>query len=529
MSDKTTTNDIKQIREWAEEALNGKEFFVGTVADRLRQAAVHYPHDQAIRTLEAIMDKKFEKEGSLATISQTSLQDLYNQVSGLGKIDAFKEELGDLLYDNADPTVAHYNNDHISGLRGDGEALDLANAEQVGELSNLFAEGPDAEFHRSAFVDNGLRGVRLELLSMGFDNPAVEVAARDNNFVVFAAEVDTAMGRAPFLIPAEIKLGSVLLPSVFVSGNEFSDFTRENVLIHARDLREQTRTATPTAIISTLNKLANRAAGQVKTAGIEESGDAIASTNLDSPGLYSSFVEEAAAPDFSYAQIEVPEPLRELTSDFVQETLLEAGLSFNRDVVVKAKTMLSNELTGMGITHDKISIASEWAQGIIFATNIVGLGGKKTIEVPVEIVNDRTVLMPASFTSGTVVKAFSEEGLTSLAHTKEDGEFAAIFSDKRDMSFKELYNDTLRSAAYGNFVDVEESLAVIEDRFGAQFHRVAFEDLMELVRVGFNSDEGKPLDAIDAYIKEAADKIRLKEDHMKVSNSLLMLYPEDDR
>jgi hypothetical protein len=72
-------------------------------------------------------------------------------------------------------------------------------------------------------------------------------------------------------------------------------------------------------------------------------------------------------------------------------------------------------------------------------------------------------------------------------------------------------------------------LAVIQDKFGPEFHKTAFGDLMELIRVGFNSVEESPVDAIDSYIKEAVTAASFKENNIKVSNSLMYLYPEDDR
>jgi len=524
MSEKTTSiNEVIQIGRMAEELLDGKEFFIGTISDRLDKAASIYPHDQAIGTMRAVIGKRFAKEGSLAIISQREFQELYEEVSGLGKREAFKDELGDLLYDATTKKVAYHNDDYINQLRGDGSSLELVDAKTSLEFSDLFSL-PEEGLQKSLFVENGLKGVKLELLSMGFDNPACEIAAQDSNFVIFAAEFDTLLGRTPILVPAEIKLGSVLLPSVFVSGNEFLDFTYSNIINHSRKFSGQIKSATPTAILNTLNKLSNKV---VK--GTAEAGDQIETTSLSSPGLYSDLVEETPSFDFSPTQVNVPKPLEGLTETFVQETLLEAGISYDRDLVVKAKVMLSNELRGMGLPHDKITIASEWQQGIIFATNITGLNGKKTIEIPVEIVNDKTILMPSTFTSGTVIKAFNETNLTAFAHAKEEGVFQAIFSDKRDMPFNELYDNALRSAAYGNFVEVEESLAVIGERFGSQFHKIAFDDLMELVRIGFNSNEAKPLNAIDDYIKKAAKEIKNKEKNVSLSNSLLYLYTEDER
>jgi len=532
MSNKPTNlDDIIELGKIAEGFLKGKDYFVGTVTDRLRVVAEQNPYDQALRTMHSVFEKRFSKEGALAIVSQHEIQELYDEVGGLGSAELFRSELGDLLLNNHNPNVAHHNDDYIATLRGRGRGDDLQEVDQeiIQEFESLFSEPTDKIYHGAA-INSGKRGVQLELISMGFENPAVEIAARNDDFVVYAAEVDTRFGRTPLLVPAEVKLGSVLLPSVFVSGNEFVDFTQQNVLAHAELTRSIKQSATPNGVLTTLAKLKG-STQVVKTASNDQNhlDEQIETTYFfEAPGLYSELVDEGPAhgEGLDFLQIDVPEPLRGLTEDFISETLVESGLSFDREAVLKAKNVLANELRGMGFNPDKIKIASEFPEGIVLSTAIVGKGGKKTIEVPIEIKNGG-VLMPNTFTSGVNVKAFNEKNIKSLADTKEEGEFNAIFSDKHHMNFDELYNRSLKNAAYGNFLEVEECLAVIENKFGESFHKTAFDDLMELVRIGFNSVEEKPLDAIDEYIKTAAENIRHKEANMKMSSTLLFLYPEE--
>lgn len=527
MAKTTNVSDLIELGRLAEQALNGKDFFVSHVSDRLRQASERHPHDQSIRAMQKLMDKKFAKEGSLALISQKEIQDVYNEVRGLGSSEVFKEEMGDMLYDASQAKVAHYNDDYVLSLRDHGSTLNLANEEMVSEFSGLFTNDPTVQ--KSAFIENGKNGVRLELLSMGFNNPSVEVAAKDSSFVIYAAEVDTVHGRTPFLIPAEVKLGSVLLPSVFVSGNEFVDFTKTNILRNAELLKQNGKTSTPKAVLATLNKLINKN-NITRTASAEETGDAVPLSMLNGPGLYSDMVEDKLPDvDLQYQKVAMPEDLKDFSESFIKETLAEAGLTFSRSTVLKAKAMLDTELSALGIQHDKIVIASEWPKGVIFATNIRSASGVKTIEIPVEIANNSTVLMPDTFVSGTTVKAFNKNNLVAFATEKSTAEFNTVLSSYNDMSFKELYTSALKNAAFGNFVDAEECLAVIQDKFGSEFHKTAFNDLMELVRVGFNSVEESPIDAIDSYIKNAVANADFKENNVKISNTLMYVYPEDDR
>lgn len=525
MANKTTDlNEIAQLRRMAEGILDGKEYFVGTIANRLDAVAKEYPHDQAILLMQASMKKRFEKDGSLSTISQREFQSLYDGVCGLGNLEVLRTEFNDLLISPVDNKVANYNENFIDTLRGDGEQREVVEPSLVSEFETIFKE-PGEKLATASYIESGRKGVELELASMGFANPTVEVAAQNNDFVVYAAEISTRVGRVPFLIPAEVKLGSVLLPSVFVSGNEFLDFSKNNIVQHAHSTQGK-KLATPNAVMQTLAKLKGKNDMQKTAFSNQFDSDYIP----ESPGLYAELVEEGPAhgEGLDFPQVEVPKPLQGITDDVVSETLIEAGLSFDRDIVLKAKKALAVELESMGFRPDTVKIASEYAEGIVLATSIVGKGGKKTIQVPIEIKGEK-VLMPSTFTSGVVAKSFNEKNLRSFADERIGGEFDAFFSDKHHMNFNELYNIALKSAAFGNFVEVEECLAVIDEKFGSSFHKMAFEDLMGLVRVGFNSESEKPLDEIDEYIKQASEQLRDKESNVKLSSKLLYLYPEDDQ
>lgn len=521
----TKPSDIQELAKLAELAqslLDGKEYLIGTVADRLHRAAAKYPHDQAIRAMQNVFDRRIAKEGGLVVVSQKDIQALYDQVSNLGSAVKFEEELGDLLTENRRQSNASYNNDYVNSIRDSGTSVELVDRESIAELEGVFA-GPGDKVAQSKFVESGRKGVEMELSSMGFINPNVEIAARDANFVVYAAQIDTRHGKIPFLIPAEIKLGSVLLPSVFVSDNEFLDLTAQNIKIHMnKAIGGSIKFATPTTVLSTLNKL-------IKSSEISKqaSDNGLDGVIPEGPGFYREFVEEEPHELMSIQaeQVPVPEELRGLSESMIKETLLEAGLSFDRNTVLAAKSMLAAELRGYGVAHDKIAVASEYPGGIILAVNIVGKGGKKGIEVPIEIASGQ-ILLPTTFVSGVTAKNFDGQTLKSFANDNE-GSFDATLSDKYDMSFKELYSSTLTSAARGNFVDVEESLAVIAEKFGPEFHKVAFSDLMQLVDIGFNQPVEKPLDEVERYIQSAAENIRHKEADIKMSKSLIYLYPED--
>lgn len=515
--------ELVRLAELAQSLLDGKEYLIGTVAERFQRAATKYPHDQAIRSMQNVFERRIAKEGGLLVVSQKDIQDLYDQVSNLGNAARFEEELGDLLLENRRQSTASYNEDYINSIRDSGTSVELGDQETVAELQGMFA-GANDKVAQSKFVESGRKGVTLELSSMGFANPTVEIAARDTNFVVYAAQVDTRHGTIPFLIPAEIKLGSVLLPSVFVSGNEFLELNAANIHLHINKMiGGTTKIATPTTVLTTLNKLTEKSeiAKQASDNGFDN-------VIPEGAGYYRELIEEQPHEMLS-VQAEptpMPEELKGLSESMIRETLLESGLSFDRNTVIAAKTMLSNELKTHGIAHEKVAVSSEYADGIVLAVNIIGKGGKKGIQVPVEV-SAGQILLPTTFVSGVSAKSFDGATLKTFADSQGEGDFNATLSDKYDMSFKDLYSATLTSAARGNFVDVEESLSVIAEKFGPDFHKVAFSDLMQLVDIGFNQPVDKPLDEVEAYIQQAAENIRHKEADIKMSKNLMYLYPKD--
>lgn len=515
--------DIKELIQLADSLLNGKEMFVSSVVDRIRKAASKYPHDQAIRTLQVAVEQRFKKEGSLGTISQAEIQSYYDDVSGLGNRTHFTEELGDLLLEDRVGKVAHYDDEYVKGLRNHGESLDIYDNQRVGELQGLWGE-PNTAMIRSASAENGRRGIEIELESLGFSQPSVEVTDYNDNFIVFAAEVGTRKGRVPFLIPTEVKEGSVLMPSVFVSGDEFRDLTADNLHNHVNSDITKMKHATPKAILTTLNSfiagpdVVKEAAGDFAAplSGPEFYMDHLGHTD---PSVNRDYIDEAAP------QVPLPPALQGLGEDLIRETLVEAGLSYDRETVLTAKQIVSNELKLANISFDTIKVASEFDGGITLAVNIGGKGGKKKIEVPVEVV-EGSVLMPSSFISGPMAGSFDESGLNAFANQVEGEARDPFLTDKFAMTYPELHKLVLKKAAYGDFIEATDSLNIINEKFGPDFHRAAHEDLLDLLKVGYGQDD-KPLTAMERFAEEAALKAADKESQIKMTGNTMLFYPAE--
>lgn len=505
----------------AETLLNGREYFIGDLAKRFASTAERHPHDQAIRGVQQVLQKRAQRLGAFHPVSQADVQSIYDQVSSLGNRQVFAEEFGDLLIRKAAP-VAHRNEAYVAGLRDSGTSMELVSPEETAKYAGLFGE----KIVITASAESGRKGLETELKNLGFPQPVVAVVGRDDNFVIYSAEVSGRKGRVPFLIPAEVKLGSVLMPSVFVSGDEFRDLTTENIRNHVVNIDSIRSHAGPAAVLQTLHRLTDRPVEKIAQASDEGSSHIAMSV----PEFFSNSRSESEdrpvyAIEDRAPQARMPEALAGLTQDMLDETLAEAGVSMDRNTVIAAKRMLSRELQAAGIHSDTIKVASEFDGGINLVTNISGSGGRKRIEVPIEV-SAGHLQMPTIFTSGAFASSFDSASLKSFASQTEGESFDPKLSDKISMSFTQLHQFAMKKTAFGDFAEAMEALGTISEKFGHDYHRIAHDDVMDLMKAGFGEAE-QPVTAMDRFIAEAAEKARNSDNQIRMNSNAMLFYPKD--
>ncbi len=504
--------DFAQLLRFANDVVNGKEYFISTLVQRLDDAAEQLPHDGAIRTAQQALNSRLRKEGSLATISQRQFQTIYDEVSGLGDRNAFRELLGDLLITAAPAPVASVDTSWAAAHRDSGSVVEVANPELVAEFGSLWS----GKVASVGALEQGRQGLEHQMTQMGFGSPDVEIVDRTGDFVMFSVAADSPVGRFTVYVPTEVNGNSVLLPSVFASNNGLSTLNRDNLLVYARDLIEgRVKVASPGKILAGLQAVADaEKPAFVRTA----SGDSVA---MEVPSLYQQVNDYVAAEQEDLVPA-MPTALAGVIGPEVVDSLVEAGLSYDRNVVVTAKTIVGDQIRTSGLRLERISVDSEFDGGIMVAANLIGPGGKRTIQVPVEVVAGQ-VLMPSVFMSGTVVESFDTNSLKKFAAAEETGVFNSAFSTKSGWSYKDLYTHIMKSAAYGNFVEAEDAMSVVLDTYGPDYHKAAFADLTEMLTAGGTDS----VDAVEQMIAEAGERARNTENRIKMSSTLMYLIPED--
>lgn len=512
--------DINNLLSLANQVVSGKEYFVSTVVGRLEDAICTLPHDGAIRTAHRAMSERLRKEGSLATITQEQFGKLYNEVGSLGNRTGFRELLGDLLPDYSTvEKVSSYNDTFTSSRRDSDDMLELADQELVGKYASIWS-GVDPDLERIAGY--GIESIGAQLAKLGFSNPKVSVTAKNNHFVIFAAEAESPNGHFTTYLPAEVSAGNILLPSVFASPRGFEEITRENLLNYSSELRERTaRLPEPGRLLAGLTAVAT--AGQ-ETLQVTADDESIAP--LNSPSLYMELREYAPETLEVEAYHEFPDQLKSFLTEDVRDSIVEAGLSISPEITLTAKSLVSSLIRSAGLKLERVAIDSEFDGGLLVGANVTGSAGKRTIQVPVEVIAGQ-VLSPSVFMSGSHLGEFDVTSLQSFANDNSAaGIFKSAFSSKASWSYPELYSCAIKSAAYGDFVEVEDAMSVILDQFGPELHRTAFTDVSNLM-VAKASPSIEDEDPFEKMISEAAEKARTAENQIKMSSTLMLLYPQE--
>lgn len=511
------SEDLAQLLSLANQVLAGKEYFVSTILGRLDDAAGALPHDAAIRTAQLTLQKRLKKEGSLSTITQRQFQSLYDDICALGNKTAFRELLGDLLITAAPAAVAHYNSDFTASCRDSDNVINLADDNLVGEFSSLWG---NSEVVGDNVLANGKDSLKLHFASLGFGSSTAEVVGRTDNFIMFSVQADSPIGRFTTYVPVEVRSGSCLMPSVFASDSGFVELNKDNLLSHARGVHDGTiKQASPQKLLAGLAAVAavERQDIVVKTAG----GDDVM---ISAPTLYQTINDNISAVDDG-AYTDLPQSLTGMVTTDLRDALVEAGLTYGKDVVITAKTIVSDNVRRAGIRIERLAVDSEFDGGLVISASIVGSGGKKTMQVPIEVIAGQ-VLMPSVFTSGTAIESFDAKSLSRFASASDVGVFNAAFSNKAGWTYKDLYTHVLTNASYGNFVEAEDAMSVIAEQYGPELHKAAFTDLTDILSNAADSGTRSPT-KIEQMIAEAGDRARNMEDRVKMSSTLMYLIPED--
>ena len=487
--------NVGELAKLAQKLLKGQEFMLHDVYRQTREAYEKFPEDPVIRQVAFTIEKMAEKSSSISTISQADLSEIYNNFVRLSNDSKFRVALGHLLLEDK-PTSQNYNPDYskLNRVDADNSALntnDFVDKNLVGALDVAFGGSSSVKAYDQKLAELGKEFVELELTSLGFKQPHVEVMGGDENTLVYGSHFDTTNGLVTVAIPIDLQNGKLVLPSTFVADDHLEELnsTSINKFINAKSSIKDFSTPKVKDILVAVGILTgrNKVASQDEFSTVKnefKDGDSI---QLSVPSLFVDRKYEDPRPDIdTKVQVEMPKELAHLAQDF-ENDVLEAASAFGRKAIGEGKEIVSRELVAAGFKNAQVRFGSESNDSVIYLAAINTPKGPVTIEVPIEMVqaqNKYVPLIPTYFAYDGLIEDFTPHKLQRFAinlpspSTKNVVAYTASYSY---MTLPELKDEILKAASENDYVTCETILSHVEEKFSEEDHKNAIADYQYLL------------------------------------------------
>jgi len=492
----TSNFDIGELARAAQKILDaqtkGQEFMLNDVHNQTRNAYERFPEDPVIRQVAFTIEKMADSSDPMTTISQSDVSYIYNNFVRYANNSKFRSVLGHLLLEDR-AEFSSQNTDYTKLNRVDAEDSGIDTADLVDKnLSNALSAAFDNSFdHLKAYdedkANRGREYVELELQSLGFQKPNVEVMGGDQNSIAYAAHFETRKGRVTVAIPIELSEGKILLPSTFVADNSLRPLTSNNLNYFISAKTESDDFSVPSAsnvlqavgIITGRIKEATESDASVLNELFGEQSDQMA---FSAPGLYLDRKYEEGRPDIDTRQtVEMPQELAHLARDF-EDDLLEAASSFGKDAINNGKSLIASELSEAGFKGAQVKFGSEANGSVVYLATIHSPKGPVEIEVPVEMAvtadNKVIPLYPKCFAYDGMVEDFIPSRLQRFAinlPAQSTGNLT-MKSAMSYMTLPELKDEVLKGASDGDYVTCESALDEIQEKYTEEDFKNAVAD-----------------------------------------------------
>jgi hypothetical protein len=392
---------------------DGKKFLVVDVKARLNKASDEFYKDKVITSMSHIIDKmSYDNPGRI--ISQKELESIYNNLYSLNTSTRFREILGDLLLSKK--VESKKTNENINA----SQEFPPVEHPLKKEFEPLFYK-ENNKFSQND-VSKAQKNIEKELVILGFNDAKVNFSGGDSKMLVFVVDFLTKNGNLKTYIPIESHSPYV---EGFLTSDGLKKFTYSNVLNFIKQFENT-------------------------------------NVGLDNSALINRI--SAELPDLEIKKVQLPKELSPLVAN-IDEQVLEASIGFHSDVIKSAKNMIVTELSNMGYKQAKIRILEASSDGFICEAGFNSPKGIITIEIPVEINNNKP-LLPSVFAKGDFVDDFKPANLASFI-LKECGEarsFISRFSNMSNLNVHQLKEVIIASLAKGDIKTCDDAIEIAANK-----------------------------------------------------------------
>jgi hypothetical protein len=446
---------VKLAQNLLNEQQNGQEFMLLDVYKQTREAYERFPEDPVIRQVAFVVEKMTEKAKSGTIINQAQVSKIHNEFARLSENSKFKMVLGHLLINTNASTPNGQDFVRLNRLDAENSSInfeDLVDQNLVGNFDvALNGNGTIKPFDQKT-AEKGAEYVKVELVSLGFNNPRVKILGGNEDTLIYTASFDTEKGLVDVKIPIDLHNKQLIFPSTFIAEDRIESLTAANI-----------------------NNFVNKVA-QERNPNINNRAG-----NLHSDIAFDTDIQIAGTEQ----KVEMPKELVHLSRDF-DDSILEAASAFGKNIINKGKQVVIRELVAAGFKNAQVKFGSENTDSVIYLASINTPKGAVEIEVPVEmkvVSNTYVPLLPTYFAYDGLVEDFTAAKLQRFAISlpAPSTKNVVCSSAYNYMLLPELKDEILKAASENDYPTCETILQYIEDKFSEEDHRNSIADYQYLL------------------------------------------------
>lgn len=456
-------HELNKIVGRAAKVLHDSEKFpVGVLAVRARKVAEAYPTDPTSVSMSNFLTKRASSE---SLISRAELRQVYSKLfsqnNHFGSV--FAEELGATALTT--PKIMHREASEGKDFAQEayGKLADpmLSNAlSQVFDLKGVYKP-------YSASLAKSAARTCLHELNRYAAPKKIEVVAGQEDLLICQALYETPKGGCSVLIPIEVKAGTALLPTVFLSKIGFVDLSKETLEQHIIETAGVNFTVDVKQLLEVVAAAKN---GGIKP--LSEMEMIIAKAAAVKGNSYSSNSILYREDVIDKIQTPLERPHTPETEEFAKRLASPSGIAefkFGRIAVENGRKMLRQALGGMGYSHANIAISDVDDTTVYFA---VSVDNKGAFKVPMKSASKHNpknkeigiLDYPQLIISAGQIHEFSKSGISKILSSSDvDNQMMAVASPAYGLKPSQLIEQIRTSMIEGNLVRAEDALSVLQE------------------------------------------------------------------
>jgi hypothetical protein len=466
-------NELNKIVKAAAKAIDDNEqFFLEGLASKASNVAQANPVDQTAIGMSGFLNKR-ASSGDIF-ISRSELREIYSKLFTPNNKFArnFSAELG-IAAESAEVNK-------MTRDPNEGESLVEYASNKFGnpllskELKSAFDKNIPYQPFSDEMGDKAKKACVFELNCQGVLPKRVDVVAGKDNFIICQATYETPSGESNVLVPTEIKNGTALMPSMFLSKEGYVNISKENIKQHIISTAGKLFKVNVTEMLDNLLTVTGELPSPLteleklimKSAALKQGNHNI------NPVLYQEVDTES--PNVEVPVVAQSEEVKTF-AEMLTSKAGEAEFIFGKEAVRKGRDFVKFVVSNCGYKDPQVAVKDSSKDSIFYA---VSIGGRKGFNVPVKVANNTLEEPKIAIACGNI-HPLTSKGLNDLLSSDTDQSSVAMASPCYDLKPSELVDRIRTSMLDKKYKQAEEALHTLKHTGNSKAFTVGYTIFME--------------------------------------------------